>query len=331
MRRFLTERSSEAEVRRLGDDELGYDPDVWKQLGTELGLLGLLVPEGNGGQGLTAVELVVALEETGRALLCAPLLATAVLAPYALQGISSPILAAIADGSTLLAVALDDDPAHPVTASEGTLTGRKLTVLDAHLADRLLVIVDDSLYEVQVADARFTTTRSLDLAIALSTVELTGAPATLLGAVDVPRLRSLAALATAAHLVGVGAAALEMAVEYAKTREQFGKPIGSYQGMKHLVAEMHARLESGRAAVMAAAVIAVTRPEDLPEHASIAKAWCANAMVKNAEDCIQVMGGIGFTWEHPAHLYLRRAKVYELLFGDARAHRRQLAGLLGLT
>jgi alkylation response protein AidB-like acyl-CoA dehydrogenase len=333
VRRFLVDRSSEADVRRLADDPRGYDPDVWKQLAAELGLPGLLVPEEHGGQGLTMVETVIALEEGGRALLSSPLLATAVLAPLALTDVvdAGALLSGVADGTTLLALALDDDPEHPVTADGSTLTGRKVTVLDAHIADRLLVVVAGSVYDVASNDVRLTTTRTLDLAISLSTVDLAAAPAVLLGSVDVVRLRALAALATAAHLVGVGAAALDLAVDYAKTREQFGKPIGSYQGVKHLVAEMHARLESARAAVAAAAVVAVTRPDELQEHASVAKAWCANAMVRNTEDCIQVMGGIGFTWEHPAHLFLRRAKVYELLFGDARTHRGRLAALLGLT
>jgi alkylation response protein AidB-like acyl-CoA dehydrogenase len=333
VRRFLAERSTEQDVRRLADDPSGYDPDVWKQLAAELGLPGLLVPERQGGQGLTMVETVIALEEAGRALLCAPLLSTAVLAPLALADATEAdeLLRGSAGGSMLLALALDDDPQHAVVAADGALTGRKVAVLDAHIADRLLVVVGDRVYDVSSAAARLTTTRTIDLAISLSTVELTSAPAVLVGRVDVQRLRALAAIATAAHLVGVGAAALDLAVDYAKAREQFGKPIGSYQGVKHLVADMHARLESGRAAVAAAAVVAVTRPDELPEHAAVAKAWCANAMVRNAEDCIQVMGGIGFTWEHPAHLFLRRAKVYELLFGDARAHRRQLAEQLGLV
>jgi alkylation response protein AidB-like acyl-CoA dehydrogenase len=333
VRRFLADRSSESDVRRLGDDPRGYDPDVWKQLAAELGLPGLLVPEQQGGQGLTIVETVIALEEAGRALLCAPLLSTAVLAPLALADATGgdDLLRGAAEGTVLLALALDDDRQRPVVAAGSTLTGRKLGVLDAHIADRLLVVVGDSVYDVSSAAVHVTTTRTIDLAISLSSVELDATPAVLLGPVDVPRLRALAALATAAHLVGVGAAALDLAVDYAKTREQFGKPIGSYQGVKHLVADMHARLESGRAAVAAAAVVAVTRPDELPEHAAVAKAWCANAMVRSTEDCIQVMGGIGFTWEHPAHLFLRRAKVYELLFGDARAHRRQLAEQLGLV
>jgi alkylation response protein AidB-like acyl-CoA dehydrogenase len=333
VRRFLAERSTEQDVRRLGDDPSGYDPDVWKQLATELGLPGLLVPEQQGGQGLTFVETVIALEEAGRALLCAPLLSTAVLAPLALAEATGAdaLLSGAADGSLLLALAVDDDAADPVTADGSTLTGRKLAVLDAHIADRLLVVVGDRVYDVAVGDVALSTTRTIDLAISLSTVRLAAAPAVLLGTVDVPRLRALAAVACAAHLVGVGAAALELAVDYAKTREQFGKPIGSYQGVKHLAADMHARLESARAAVTAAAVVAVTRPDELQEHASVAKAWASNAMVRNTEDCIQVMGGIGFTWEHPAHLFLRRAKVYELLFGDTRAHRRLLAAQLGLT
>ncbi|MCU1593790.1 MAG: acyl-CoA dehydrogenase, partial [Frankiales bacterium] len=199
VRRFLADRSTEADVRRLADDGLGYDPDVWKQLGSELGLLGLLVPEEQGGQGLTTVELVVALEETGRALLCAPLLSTAVLTPLALQGISAPLLASVADGSTLVAVALETDG---ITFAEGALTGTAINVLDAHLSARLLVVVGGKVYEVATADATVTTRKTLDLAIGLSTVELSATPAVLLGEVDVTRLQSLAALAAAAHLVG---------------------------------------------------------------------------------------------------------------------------------
>jgi alkylation response protein AidB-like acyl-CoA dehydrogenase len=328
VRRFLADRSPESEVRRLGEDPLGYDPVVWKQLGAELGLLGLLVPESHGGQGLTLVEVVVALEEAGNALLCAPLISSAVLAPLALEGLSTPLLGRLADGSSIAAVGMDAD----VTVSTGgTLTGRATGVLDAHVADTLLLAVDGGLFQVPAADVRLTTQQTIDLATQLSVVDLDGVRAERLGPVDVDRLRCLAAVASAAHLVGVGAAALELAVGYALTREQFGKPIGSYQGVKHLVADMHARLESSRAAVAVAAEVAVTRPEELAEHAAIAKAWCSTAMVRNTEDCIQVLGGIGFTWEHRAHLLLRRAKLHELLFGDARAQRQRLARQLGLV
>jgi alkylation response protein AidB-like acyl-CoA dehydrogenase len=349
VRRFLADRSSEADVRRLADDPAGYDPEVWKQLAAELGLTGLLVPESHGGQGLSLVELVVALEETGRALLCAPLLAGAVLAPLAVLGArddaaAARLLPGVVDGSALLAVALDDDPSLPCHASPAgggwVLTGRKQLVLDGHLADRLLVVAragdEVGLFEVDAgaAEVNRAATRTLDLAVRLSSVDLVAAPAVRLGGPydeALLELRALAALAAAAHLVGIAAATLDIAVDYATTREQFGRPIGSYQGVKHLVAEMHARLESSRAAVAAAAQAAVSRPQELREHASIAKAWCSTAVVRNAEDCIQVLGGIGFTWEHPAHLYLRRAKVYEYLFGDARAHRAELARLLGLA
>jgi alkylation response protein AidB-like acyl-CoA dehydrogenase len=328
VRRFFADRSPESEVRRLGDDPLGYDPVVWKQLGAELGLLGLLVPEQAGGQGLTVVEVVVALEEAGRALLCAPLLSSAVLAPLALEATSTPLLGRLADGSSIAAVALDADIA---VSADGTLSGRATGVLDAHVADALLLVVDGDLFQVGAGEVRLTTHQTIDLATRLSTVDIDGVRAERLGPVDVERLRSLAAVASAAHLVGVGAAALELAVGYALTREQFGKPIGSYQGIKHLVADMHARLESSRAAVAVAAEVAVTRPAELAEHAAIAKAWCSTAMVRNAEDCIQVLGGIGFTWEHPAHLLLRRAKLHEMLFGDARVQRQRLARLLGLV
>jgi alkylation response protein AidB-like acyl-CoA dehydrogenase len=338
VRRLLAERSTEADVRRWAEepaDQAGFDAGLWKQLAAEVGLAGLLVPDAHGGQGLSLVELAVAAEEVGRALLAGPFLSTAVLAPTALRAAGDDaadarLLPGIAEGRLLVAVALDGD----VTATDGVLSGTASNVLDAQAADRLLVVAGDALFEV---DARgpgvaLQTRRSLDHTLRLSTVTLTGAPAVRVGgSFDATSTREAGAIAAAAQLVGVGDAALDIAVAYAKTREQFGRVIGSYQGVKHLCAAMYSQQALSRATVGAATRATLLAPETAGEKIAVAKAWTSGAAVQVVEDCIQVLGGIGFTWEHPAHLLLRRAKLLEALFGDARAHRAALAGRLGLA
>lgn len=349
VRGFLAKTSPESEVRRLIDDDLGYDPAVWRRMAAELGMQGLLIPEGHGGQELTARELVVVLEETGRALLCAPFLASSVLATRALleaadDAAEKRYLPGLADGSTIATLALDDLAGTRTTALEADggwlLDGAKTRVPDAGAADLLLVIADAGgqagLFALPTDAPGLELTRldTLDLTRRQYAARLRRAPASRVGGHYDAATRQLAAfgaVAAAAEQVGIAGRTLELAVDYARTREQFGHPIGSFQAVKHLCADMFVLAECARAAVTDAATAAVETPEHWLEAAAVAKAYCSAAATTNAENLIQILGGIGYTWEHAAHLYLRRAKTLEFLFGDPTTQRATLAIHLGLA
>jgi alkylation response protein AidB-like acyl-CoA dehydrogenase len=349
VRGFLAKTSPESQVRRLIDDDLGYDPAVWRRLAAELGIQGLLIPEVYGGQELTAGELVVVLEETGRALLCAPLLASAVLATQALleaadDAAAKRYLPPLADGSTIATLALDDMAGTRTTAVEADggwlLDGAKTRVSDAQAADLLLVVADAGgeagLFALPTDAPGLELTRldTLDLTRRQYAARLRRTPASRVGGrydAAAGRLAAFGAIAAAAEQVGVAARTLEIAVDYARTREQFGRPIGSFQAVKHLCAEMFVLAECARAAVTDAATATVETPEQWLQAAAVAKVYCSMAATTNAENLIQILGGIGYTWEHVAHLYLRRAKTLEFLFGDPATQRATLALHLGLT
>jgi alkylation response protein AidB-like acyl-CoA dehydrogenase len=356
LHKFLTDRSSEEAVRALMDSERGYDEGVWKQLAQELGLVGLIIPEKLGGAGLGPVELVVVFEEMGRALLCAPFLSTAVLATSALLasgdvGAQERLLTRIAAGECIATLAIcegrDDWSADAgqltATAVDGgyALSGTKTSVLDAHVADVLLVVARTSeglsLFEVDPSARGVTCTQlaALDPTRRIGRVDLDAAPATLIGSAGaaqpaVERALDLAATALAAEQVGGASACLEMAVEYGKTRIQFGRPIGSFQAIKHRCADLLAKVELAKSAAYQAGFCAAERPAELPRAASMAQSYCSEAYLKAAGDNLQIHGGLGFTWEAAPHLYLKRAKSSELLFGDPLEHRERLAELLEL-
>ena len=323
------------------------DAAVWRRLVTELALPGLLVPEKHDGQGFGFTEAVIALEEAARVLLVAPLLSSSVLATYAVLASgeqSAGYLSALAGGELIASVATVDDPAVEVvaTATGGgwTLTGRKVAVLDACRATHFVVSARSGdgvglfLLPLGAAGLSVVANAPFDLTRDLASLDLTAVTAQRLGddaTAVLSTLGDVGAMAAAAELVGVAQRALEIAVSYALQREQFGHLIGSFQAVKHLCAEMLAAVESSRAAVTAAAAAADDDPSRLPEAASIAKAYCAENCTATIEKLIQVLGGIGFTWEHPAHLLLRRAKSLEALFGDAAAHRERIGQLLNLN
>jgi alkylation response protein AidB-like acyl-CoA dehydrogenase len=309
----------------------------------------LLIPEKYDGQGLGLSEAVVALTETGRALLPAPVLSSCVLAAEAVlatgdDGAFAELLPALAGGLVVATVAVEDaadtETIAAESAGEWSLTGRKVAVLDGDIADRLLVTaaVGDGtgLFAVRADDngLRRVADDGIDLLRRTATVDLSAATAVRLGGDyrrGLARLEDVAAVGAAAEQTGVSRRALELAVDYAGQREQFGRPIGSFQAIKHLCADTLAALECSQAAVTAAAAAADDEPDRLPEAAAVAKAYCSRACTDATESLIQVLGGIGYTWEHPAHLLLRRAKALEFLFGDAATHRERLAVLLGLA
>jgi alkylation response protein AidB-like acyl-CoA dehydrogenase len=354
LRRFLQDKSSSSEVRRLMQTEAGYDPQTWSQLAGQLGLPGLVIPEKHGGSGAGPVELAVASEEMGRALLCAPFFATAVLAAQALlasgdEAAQEEFLPGIADGTTIATVAVCESDGAWTTDGVATrarrsgdgyvLDGRKSFVIDGHTAGLLLVVAradgGPSLFAVR-GDADGLGRRpleTLDLTRKQAALELDAVPARLIGAegsaadVVAATLR-LGAVALAAEQVGGAQRCLDMSVEYAKIRMQFGRPIGSFQAIKHMCADMLLEVESARSAAYYAAWAAQDGSDELPLVASLAKACCSEAYFRAAADNIQIHGGIGFTWEHDAHLYYRRAKSTELMLGTPAEHREIAAGYL---
>jgi alkylation response protein AidB-like acyl-CoA dehydrogenase len=354
LRRFLEQRSPTAEVFRLMETEAGYDAGTWKQMAGELGLQGLSVPEEYGGQGFGFLELGIALEEMGRVLLCAPYLSACVAASALLSAASEAqkraLLPGIAAGETLATLALlepggDWDPARvalPAHRRDGgfSLDGEKTLVLDGHVADLVLVAA-----RLDGAPALFAVRRgagleaepleSLDPTRKLARLRFAGAPAELLGdpagaPAALARALDHAAIGLAAEMAGGAQRCLELAVAYARERQQFARPIGSFQAVKHKAAEVLLEVESARAA---AAWACWTATEDGPERAQaahLAKAFCADAYRRAAAENIQIHGGVGFTWEVPHHLHYRRARVSESLFGDSVWHRARLVGELGL-
>jgi alkylation response protein AidB-like acyl-CoA dehydrogenase len=357
-RRFLTDKSSSEAVRAQIDNAAAGDVAVWRQLAEQLGLPGLAIPEEYGGAGMGPVELGVVLEEMGRALYVGPFFSTVALAAQTLTSCTDDDararwLPGIADGSVTATVAIADDAftfdtsALVTTATEvrgesgpvWTLTGTKAFVLDGATADLVLVAarVGDEVGLFAVEGSALGLTReplaTVDLTRAVARLELDRVAATRIagdiGAV-LGRAGDLAAAALSAEQVGGAAAALEMAVEYAKIRVQFDRPIGSFQAIKHRCADLLLAVESGRsAAFFAAALLADDDPEG-PVAASVAQAWCSSAYSRASRENIQIHGGIGYTWECDAHLHLRRATASDVLLGAPAAHRARIADLLGM-
>jgi alkylation response protein AidB-like acyl-CoA dehydrogenase len=356
VRRFLEDKSPESEVRRLMETTEGYDPAVWTQMAQQLGLQGLAIPEEYGGSGFSYVELIVVLEEMGRALLCAPYFSTVALAANTLlaagdDGAKKEYLPGIASGDTIAALAFTEDSGRwdeagitmqATKAGDGwTLDGHKMFVIDGHTANLILVAArtdgDVSLFAVDGAAAGLTRTAlsTMDQTRKQARLEFSGVPARLVGTQGqgwptLVKALDRAAVALAAEQVGGAQKVLEMSVEYAKVRVQFGRPIGSFQAIKHKCADMLLEVESAKSAAYYAGWAAAEDNDELPVVASLAKAYCSDAYFHAAAENIQIHGGIGFTWEHPAHLYFKRAKSSELMLGDPTYHREQLAQRIGI-
>ncbi|MFE5395970.1 acyl-CoA dehydrogenase family protein [Streptomyces sp. NPDC056568] len=350
VRRFLSDHSSETEVRRLMETESGYDPALWKQMGTQLGLQGIAIPEEYGGQGFGWVELGIVLEEMGRALLCAPFFSSAVLAATTLlasgdEEAKRRHLPGIADGSMIATLAFPRPGAPLEVRAERRDDGWRLSgaaplVIDAHVAQLILVTADTSegraVFAVDAGAAGVTVTArpTLDQTRKLADIELSDVVATPVGdPADgeelLSRVLDLAAVALAAEQVGGAQAALDMGVEYMKVRVQFGQPIGTFQSLKHMAADALVEVETARSAAYYALFAAADHSEELPIAAPLAAAYCADAFVSTAHENIQFHGGMGFTWEVPAHLYFKRARAGQLLLGEPDHHRAQVADRLG--
>lgn len=355
LRRFLEDKSPPTEVRRLMETSEGYDQAVWRQLSEELGLPGLHISEEYGGQGFGFVELGIVMEEMGRALLCAPYFSSTVLAATAIQHVGSEsqkraLLPGIASGQTLAALAFTEpsgswdpsDVALTATPDSGgfRLEGAKRFVIDGHIADLLVVVArtpgtagaqglsfftlpgSTSGVERQLLTTMDPTRKQAHLQFAGARAELLGELGA--GAPALAKTLELAAIALANEMVGGAAKMQESAVEYAQLRMQFGRLIGSFQAIKHKCADMLLEVELAKSAAYYAAAAATEQDADLPALASLAKSCAGDAYMHAAAGCIQIHGGIGFTWENDTHLWFKRAKSSEVYLGDPSYHRELL-------
>ncbi|MDT5311367.1 MAG: hypothetical protein QOE74_387 [Mycobacterium sp.] len=354
VRKFCVENFDEQTVRRLMESDPPFDPKSWTRLGTELGVLGLSVPEVDGGVGGTLVDQAVAVEELGAALACGPSFGTVYLAIPALVAASAgavrnEVLAELVEGRRTAAFAVPDRAgafdasAVAVTAAGSgdawTLAGTVGRVVDAGAADDLLVAAVGrdgvGLYAVNAAGPGVARTPLLtvDMTRPQAGVTLSDAPARLVAGPDeaervITHALQVGSALLAVEQVGAAQHMLDVAVQYAKDRLQFGRPIGSFQAVKHRLADMMVDLEHARSTAYHA-VWALTDGSDDPAlAASIAQATCSAAFSRIATDAIQTLGGIGFTWEHQAHLYFKRATTDAALLGSAEQHRSRVAELV---
>ena len=357
VRRFLEHSCAEADVRRLMATDLGYDEAVWAQMAGQLGLHGLAIPEEYGGAGFGFVELGIVLEEMGRVLLGAPFFASAVMAAELLMAAGDEqarkdYLPAIASGETIATVALTESDGQwqessitlRAVQSGGTwrLSGAKTFVPDGFSAGLILVVArtDDGIGVFAVDGDADGLVRELlptmDQTRKQARLDFDSVPARPIGDADdawpaVSRMLEVAAVGLAAEQVGGAQRALEMAVEYAKLREQFGRPIGSFQAIKHKCASMLVAVESMKSAAYYGLWAVASGDRELPVVSSIAKVCCSDGYTMVAAENIQIHGGIGFTWEHPAHLYFKRARSSRILLGAPDYHREIIARLAGIT
>jgi alkylation response protein AidB-like acyl-CoA dehydrogenase len=357
-RKWLSERSPSSVVRSLMETENGYDPAMWAEM-AQMGWQGMAIPEQYGGAGFGQLELAVLFEEMGRALLPAPFFSTVALGSAAILEAGSDkqkhdLLGRVAAGEVTIALAItepngrwDESGVEAVAESSGggwSINGTKSFVIDGHTADFLVVAARTSegisLFVVETDTGGVTRRRleTMDMTRKQAEVTLTDVkvsddhrvgPAGAGWAV-VERVLEKAVVNLSAEQVGAAQKCLEMSVDYAKTRHQFGRPIGSFQAIKHKCADMLVQVESAKSACYYAAWAASEDNDELALVAPMAKSYCSEAFFHCASENIQIHGGIGFTWEHDAHLYFKRAKSSALLFGDPAFHRARLADRLGL-
>jgi alkylation response protein AidB-like acyl-CoA dehydrogenase len=351
---LMARHSSEAQVRTLMASDTGLDPKVWHELAA-MGLTGLLIDEEYGGAGASPVEMGIAMEEMGRALLVSPFLSTAVLVPSLLAETGdgaecAAVLPLIAAGELIASVAFAEDDSARLPATIATsagaigeawhITGYKHFVLDGQSAELLYVLAGTdagpAVFAVDAGAAGLDVTplTTVDLTRKQCRMQFVDTPARLVGRLGAGVEAFTAALDRAATALvseqaGGARRAVDMATEYAKTRYQFGRAIGSFQAVKHMCADMLLEAES---AVSAARFVAGSFAEQVPSRVAdlaLAQAYCSDAFVFVAATNIQVHGGIGFTWEHPAHLYLRRARSDAQLLGSPSWHRERYLRQVG--
>jgi len=339
-RQFFAGECPISQVRRLMETDTGFDANLWGKL-AEQGYTGILFPEEFGGVGLGIVELVLLMEEAGRALLPGPFFSTVVMAGSLLDALATKeqkkkYLAPICRGEARATVAFLEaegswDLAEVrLTAVNGKLKGEKLFVPDAAVANWIFVVASNGVFLVDSKEPRIRIKPMLgmDLTRKLYSVQFDDVSGEKLGeTAALVRPRGIATVALAAEMVGGMQRTLDVAVEYAKTRKQFGKPIGTFQAVQHQCADMYLETESARSAVYYAAWALQHHAPDAAAAVSIAKLYASDASRTVGNRGIQVHGGMGFTWENDLHLYYRRAKASESVFGDAAFHRERLARL----
>jgi alkylation response protein AidB-like acyl-CoA dehydrogenase len=360
LRDLLASRCTSEAVTALYDGDRSVVAPLWRSVAVELGLAGLLVPEHSGGAGASAREVAVVLEELGRSVAPVPFLTSSVLATAVLTAGTVPVegdaraelLAALAAGkrTAALAVPLPAGAAsfRPQVVSDGSLlSGRLRSVAGVVEADVLLVPVAAAaagggveVYAVDAAAVSVTPVASLDMTrqvadVALHEVPLSGPAARLVvpaadGEAAVRQALQLGAALLASEQLGIAQWCLDATVGYLGERRQFGRVVGGFQALKHRLADLYVLVEQARATARYAAATAAEADPDAEVAASVAQAYCAGVAVEAAEECVQLHGGIGMTWEHPAHLYLKRAKADQIALGTPGDHRARLGRLVNL-
>lgn len=362
-REFLDKECPKSLVRKMIDDERGYSADLWKQM-ADLGWQGLAIPERFGGVGSSFLDLTVLLEEMGRALVPGPFMPTIVhcarpVAAHGTEDQKERLLPGISGGSLIMTLALAEtegglEPSDILTSAKPDgagfrLTGTKLFVPDANVADFFLCAAQTGLRSAEsegitlfLVDARTdgigvkqlrTMTGEKLCEVTFDNVKVPSGA--VLGGVDsgwpiVSTILQEARVAESAWMSGGARWVLETSVQYASTRIQFGVPIGSFQAIQHKCADMAVLVEGATSAVYHAAWAVDNHDPQLELASSVAKAWCSDAFSRVAIDGVQIHGGIGYTWDHDMHLYLKRAKSSEVAFGDADYHRERVAQLLNI-
>jgi alkylation response protein AidB-like acyl-CoA dehydrogenase len=340
-RKFFAGECPITEVRRLMETPTAYDATLWTKM-AEQGFTGIISPEEHGGLGLGKVELILLMEEAGFALLPGPFFSTVALAAPVFDALGTAdqkkkYLAPICNGKARSTVAMLEanaswDPAEvQMSARDGKLTGQKLFVTDAAVADSIIVVARNGVYVVDAKAAGVTIApmSSMDISRKQYSVKFNNTPAEKLGELTgLNRALDVSTAALVAELVGGMQRCLDLTVQYAKTRKQFGKPIGSFQAVQHQCADMYLETESSRSAAYYAAWALEENTPDAATAVSIAKMYASDAARSVGNHGIQIHGGMGFTWENDLHLYYRRAKASETALGDATFHRERIARLV---
>lgn len=338
--RFCRDKSPATVVRKTIEADAGFDRQLWAQICDQLGLVALHVAEDRGGLGFGSVELGIVMEEFGRSLIPVPylssVLATTALAQVETSTPTESLMSSMVSGEKIVTLALDPQHGYPVSdqlaVHDGQLRGTAKAVLDADAADVVLVIVRNdgtpALYALDgdATGLRRETLRTMDGTRRMARLTFDHCPAAALGVLEPGRVESIyhtALVALANEMVGGAQALLASTVEYTKMRVQFGRLIGSFQAIKHRLADLHTDLELARVAAYQAAQ-ALASDEDVSVNASLAKFVASEAYMTAAREAIQLRGGIGFTWENDTHLWYRRAKSSEVFLGTPAFHRERM-------
>ena len=338
-RKFFAGECPMNQVRKLAETGSAYDADLWSKMAAQ-GFTGIIFPEEYGGMGMSVVDLILLMEEAGRALVPGPFFATVALAATVIDTVATDAqkkkyLAPICSGDARSTLAEMEAGAgwgsrvgEKTAVANGKLTGEKLFVPDADVADFLVVTAGGGVFVVQrnAPGMSVTPMPAMDLTRSVYAVRFDSTPAEKLGeASKMERATNVATAALVADMVGGMQRILDMSVEYAKTRKQYGKAIGAFQAVQHQCADMYLETESSRSAAYYAAWALDHDPAQAATAVSIAKMYASDACRTVGNRGVQIHGGMGFTWENDLHLYYRRAKASETMLGDATFHRERIA------